>query len=123
MWALLFLLARWRPRASRETGYGPYPPRRSRAMNGRGGPPWPRYSNAPGLERLVQPLRQLFDVLGRPVRDLHTEMEAHLSQHFLDLVQRLAAEVRGSEHLRLGLLYQIADVDDVVVLEAVCRAD
>ena len=46
-------------------------------------------------------------------------MQTHLGQHFLDLVQRLAAEVRGPQHFRLGLLHQIADVDDIVVLEAV----
>ena len=44
-------------------------------------------------------------------------------EHFLDLVQRLAAEVRRAEHLGLGLLDQVADIDDVVVLQAVGRAD
>src|SRR6266404_7336000 len=50
-------------------------------------------------------------------------MQPHAGQYFLDLVQRLAAEVRRAQHLRLGLLYQIADVDDVVVLQAVGRAN
>ena len=45
-----------------------------------------------------------------------------LDEHFLDLVERLAAEVRRAQHLGLGLLDQIADIDDVVVLEAVGRA-
>ena len=44
-------------------------------------------------------------------------------QHFLDLVQRLAAEVRSSEHLCFGLLHEIADIDDIVVLQAIGRAD
>ena len=50
-------------------------------------------------------------------------MQAHAGQHFLDLVERLAAEVRRPQHLGLGLLDQIADIDDVVVLQAVGRAD
>ena len=49
-------------------------------------------------------------------------MQAHARQHFLDLVQRLAAEVRRAQHLGFGLLDQIADIDDVVVLQAVGRA-
>ena len=43
-------------------------------------------------------------------------------QNLLDLVQRLAAEVRRAQHLGLGLLNEVADVDDVVVLQAVRRA-
>src|SRR5215471_12049355 len=46
---------------------------------------------------LVEPLGQLLDVLGRPVRDFHAEMEPHLRQHFLDLVQGLAPEIGGPE--------------------------
>src|SRR3546814_9134520 len=45
------------------------------------------------------------------------------SDLFLDFVQGLAAEVRGAEHFGFGLLDQIADVDDVVVLEAVGAAN
>ena len=55
--------------------------------------------------------------------DIHAEVQAHAGQHFLDLVQRLAAEVRGAQHLGFGLLDQVADVDDVVVLQAVGRTD
>jgi len=47
----------------------------------------------------------------------------HAGEHFLDFVQGLAAEVRGPEHLGFGLLDQVADVDDVVVLQAVGRTD
>src|SRR5665213_36705 len=44
-------------------------------------------------------LGQVFDVLGRPVGHVHAEMQVHAGQHFLDLVQRLAPEVRGAQHL------------------------
>jgi hypothetical protein len=43
-------------------------------------------------------------------------------QHFLDLGQRLLAEVRRAQQLDLGLLDQVADVVDVLGLEAVGRA-
>ena len=58
-----------------------------------------------------------------PVGDLHAEGQAHLRKDLLDLLERLAAEVLRLQHLGLGLLHQIADVDDVVVLQAVRRAD
>src|SRR6266545_2548854 len=45
----------------------------------------------------------------RPVVELHPQAEPHLGQDFLDLLQRLAAEVLGLQHLRLGLLHQLAD--------------
>ena len=50
-------------------------------------------------------------------------MEAHLRQHFLDLVQRLAAEIRRAKHLAFRLLDQVADIDDIVVLQAVGRTN
>src|SRR5205085_9748097 len=70
---------------------------------------------------VLEALGELLDVLGRPARHFHAEMQPHLRQHFLDLVERLAAEVRRPQHLGLGLLHQIADVDDVVVLETIGR--
>src|SRR5262245_24543207 len=70
---------------------------------------------------ILEALGEVVDVVGRPARDFHAEMEAHLRQHFLDLVERLAAEVRRAQHLGLGLLHQVADIDDVVVLETVGR--
>ena len=44
-------------------------------------------------------------------------------QDFLDLVERLAAEVLRLQHLGLGLLHQLADGPDVRVLQAVVGAD
>ena len=39
----------------------------------------------------------------------------------LDLVERLSAEIRRAQHLGLGLLNEIADIDDIVVLQTVGR--
>src|SRR5215218_16935 len=72
---------------------------------------------------LLEAPREVFDVLRRPARHVHAEMQAHGGQNFLDLVQRLASKVRGAEHLAFRLLDQVADIDDVVVLQAVGRAD
>src|SRR5215471_17984651 len=36
---------------------------------------------------LVEALGEFLDVFGRPVRDLHAEMEPHLRQNLFDLVQ------------------------------------
>src|SRR5687767_3577026 len=72
---------------------------------------------------ILEALGQLVDILRRPTGHFHAEMQAHLRQYLLDLVQRLAAEVRGAKHLRFRLLHEVADVDDVVVLQAVCRTD
>ncbi|PAV71364.1 hypothetical protein WR25_00006 [Diploscapter pachys] len=70
---------------------------------------------------LLELLGHLFDVLGRPAGDFHTQAQPHRRKHFLDFVQGLAAEVRGAQHLGFGLADQIADIDDVVVLQAVRR--
>src|SRR3954469_20744358 len=58
----------------------------------------------------------------RPVLELHAKCEPARSEHFLDLVERLAAEVGRLEKLGLGALDEIADVVDVLGLEAVGRA-
>src|SRR5947209_15994158 len=63
---------------------------------------------------LFEALCQLLDILRRPARHLHAEMEAHLRQHFLDLVERLAAEIRRPQHLAFALLDQVTDINDVV---------
>src|SRR3712207_6022441 len=47
---------------------------------------------------LLEPLGEILDVLRRPARHFHAEVQAHPGEHFLDLVQGLAAEVRGAEH-------------------------
>ena len=59
------------------------------------------------------------DRLRRPVLELHAERQAHLGQDLLDLLQRLAAEVLGLQHLGLGALDQVADGLDVRLLQAV----
>src|SRR5208283_3950412 len=71
---------------------------------------------------LLEPLGEFVDIVRRPAGDVHAEMEAHLGQHFLDLVQRFAPEIRRPEHVRLTLLNEISDVDDIVVLQAIRRA-
>ena len=50
-------------------------------------------------------------------------METHRGKNFLDFVQRFAAEIGGTQHFGFGFLDQIADVNDVVVLQAICRTD
>src|SRR6266436_2345941 len=70
---------------------------------------------------ILEALGQLIDIVGRPTRHFHAEMKPHLSQHLLDLVERLAPEVRRAQHLGLGLLNEVADIDDIVVLETVGR--
>src|SRR3954451_6806294 len=70
---------------------------------------------------LLEALCELLDIVRRPARHFHAEMQAHLGEHFLDLIQRLAAEIRRPQHLAFALLDQIADVNDGVVLQAVRR--
>src|SRR5690606_7640737 len=57
----------------------------------------------------------------RPVLQLHAQRKATLREDFLDLGERLLAQVRGLEQLDLGLLDQVADVVDALGLEAVGR--
>ena len=54
---------------------------------------------------------------------LHTELQPHLREHFLDLVERLAAEVLRLQQVSLGLLDQLVNVTNVGILQAVRRAD
>jgi hypothetical protein len=68
-------------------------------------------------------LCEIFDVLRRPCRHFHAEVQTHGSENFLDFVQRLATEVRRAKHFGFGLLDQVADINDVVVLQAVCRTN
>src|SRR3990167_9220408 len=59
---------------------------------------------------------------GRPVFELHAQSKTARGEHFLDLVERLASQIRGLQQFRLGPLYQIADVIDILGLQAVRRA-
>src|SRR5258708_8078622 len=71
---------------------------------------------------ILEALGQLVDIVGRPARYFHAEMKPHLRQHFLDLIERLAPEIRRTQHLGLGLLNKIPDIADIVVLDTVGRA-
>ena len=53
----------------------------------------------------------------------HAKMQTHLCKDFFDLVERLATEVRSAKHFRFRLLDKIADINNIVVLQAVCRTD
>src|SRR5688572_1029227 len=68
------------------------------------------------------PLGAVLQPRRRPVLELHAERKAARGEHFLDLVKRLASEIGRLEKLGLGALDQIADVVDVLGLQAVRRA-
>src|SRR6218665_864420 len=59
---------------------------------------------------------------GWPVFELHARREATRGKHFLDLIERLAAQVGRLEQFVFGALYQVTDVVDVFGLQAVGRA-
>src|SRR5205085_4789423 len=59
------------------------------------------------------------EIRRRPVLELHAERQPSRRQHFLDLVQRFAAQIRCLQKLGLGALDQVADVIDVLRLEAI----
>src|SRR5580704_12362861 len=86
-------------------------------------PPSPARAGEGFSVMLLEALGELLDVLGRPAGDFHAKVQPHLSKHFLDFVERLAAEIRRAEHFALRLLDEVADIGDVVVLEAVGGAD
>ena len=65
----------------------------------------------------------LLQACGRPVLELHAERQATRSEDFLDLVERLATQVRGLEQLVLGALDQVANIVNIFGLQAVRRAD
>ncbi len=54
---------------------------------------------------------------------IHAEDESEIVQDLLDLPERLAAEVPDLEESYLTTLHQVADEDDVGILEAVGSAD
>src|SRR6266478_9818305 len=70
----------------------------------------PRAPERRTLVMILEALGQLVDIFRRPARHFHAEVQPHLGQHLLDLVQRLAAEVRGAEHFRFRLLHEVADI-------------
>src|SRR5215470_20328106 len=75
----------------------------------------------PGASRPVLRLR-LLDEAALLV-EFHAKAQSHRREDFLYFVQRLAAEILGLEHLRLGLLDQFPDSADVGILQAVIGAD
>src|SRR5580693_7734928 len=54
--------------------------------------------------------------------DLHAQTQTHRGKYFLDLVQRLAAEILRLEHFRFSLLNQFADRLNIRILQAVVAA-
>src|SRR5687768_4483774 len=74
---------------------------------------------SPSPWRISDPMLQTG---GGPVFQFHAEGKAARGEHFLDLVQRLASQVGRLEELGLGALDEVADVVDVLGLEAVGRA-
>src|SRR5580693_4754312 len=62
-------------------------------------------------------------VLRRGLVQPHAQAEAHGCQDLLDLVERLAAEVLGLEHLPFSLLHELANRPDVRVLQTVVGPD
>ena len=67
-------------------------------------------------------LHLFFELLGRPVVQLHTQRKAHLGEDFLDFFQGLPSEVLRLQHLSFGLLNEFTDETNIRVLEAVPRA-
>src|SRR5207248_904942 len=65
----------------------------------------------------------LVQTLRRPVLETRAQREAARGQNFLDFVERLATEVGGLQQFGLGPLDQVADVVDVLGLQAVRRAN
>ena len=58
--------------------------------------------------------------LNRQARSqMHAETEPMSFQDFLYLSQRLLAQVRRTQQLDFGTLYEIADIHDVLGLEAI----
>src|SRR5258706_15149634 len=62
-----------------------------------------------------------FETDRRPVFKPHAQRKSARSEHFLDLVERLAAEIRSFQKLRLGALYQITDIVDIFSFQAIGR--
>ena len=65
----------------------------------------------------------LFECRRWPALQLHAQGQAARGQHFLDFVERFAAQVGRLEQLVFGALDQVTDVVDVLRLETVGGAD
>ena len=79
-----------------------------------------RYTHLPAsLSEDVAARRRACRPGGRPVVEPHAEREPVLLEHFLDLGQRLLAEVRRAQQLDFRALHEVADVVDVLGLQAV----
>src|SRR5689334_2265801 len=91
--------------------------------------PWSTGATETGSKRYcstappLQASKPFLVVRRRRLIQPHPEAESHRRQDLLDLVQRLAAEILGLEHLAFGLLHQLANRADVRVLEAVVGPD
>src|SRR5689334_12475551 len=68
---------------------------------------------SPSWWRMCYPLLNLLQPDRGPVFQFHPQREPTRGEHFLDLVERLAAQVRRLQQLRLRALDQVADVIDV----------
>src|SRR5690606_39346829 len=69
--------------------------------------------------RLTPIYLRAFQTAGRPVLELHAKREASCSEHFLDLVERLASQVGSLEQFVIGTLIEIADVVVCLCLDVV----
>src|SRR5690606_28966626 len=78
-----------------------------------------RSTLAPVRDPIKVQLAKFLQTRGRPVLEFHPKSEASRSQHFLDLIKRLAPQIGGLQQLGLGALNQVADVVDILRLETV----
>src|SRR5208283_1729307 len=53
--------------------------------------------------------------------NLHSQRESHFAQDLFYLIERLAAEILGLEHLLLGSLDKLANMPDIGIFQTVCR--
>src|SRR5208283_4022054 len=53
--------------------------------------------------------------------DLHSQRESHFAEDLFYLIERLATEILGLEHLLLGPLNKLADMADIRIFKTVCR--
>ena len=68
-------------------------------------------------------LGKFFYVFWRPVWRIHPKVKSHSRENFFDLVKGLTAKVWRAQHFSFRFLDEVTNVNDVVVLQAICRAD